>query len=287
MAEADKPVEPVVVAVEPVTAAPPVAEPAPAVTETAPAAPAAAVTPEPAAVTSTPTLLQEVVAERDAKAKPSEPAPVAESAKPAEAKAADAPKPTEAEAAKPAEPPKPVEYKYTLPETLKLDDAMKGKVHEAFDALRTGDAQKLIDLHNDALKTYAAEVDVHNRQAFADLRKQWRTEIMADPAMGGAGFQTTVKAVARMRDEIFDPVDLAPRKFDDGKPRLSAADEFLEYTGAGDHPVLWRALHRLAAMIGEPQAENLPANPRPTRVKAPRGLGSIYSEESRAKMNGQ
>jgi hypothetical protein len=88
---------------------------------------------------------------------------------------------------------------------------------------------------------------------------------MADPILGGSGHQTTSQAVARMRDLLIPKEMLAPRTFDDGKPRLSIADEFLESTGAGDHPVLWHILHNAARYLDEPQARDMPVNVRPPK----------------------
>jgi hypothetical protein len=199
-------------------------------------------------------------------AKPEEKKPeVKAEEKPAEAKATET-KP--AEAAKPA----PVEYKYTLPETLKLDDAAKTNLHAAFDKFRENPAegaQGLIDLHNKSLETFAKEVADNQRKVFYETRDGWRKEIMADPILGGSGHQTTAGVVARMRDLLVPKEMLAPRKFDDGSPRLSAFDEFLETTGAGDHPALWHLLHNAGRYLDEPAPP--PPNARPTADNGRRG----------------
>jgi hypothetical protein len=221
---------------------------------------------------STPTLLQEVVAEREAKVEPPVEAKPEVQAEPAKPEV----KPVEA-VVDPA-PLAAVEYKYTAPEQIKMDDALKGEVHKAFDDFRANPsegAQKLFDLAAQAMSNYATELDAKNRQAFADYRAEQRKAIMADPELGGSGHQTVKAAVARMRDLLFDPKDLQPRKNADGSPRLSAADEFLEYTGAGDHPVLWRALHRAASFFDEPQAGELPPNPRPPKDNGMRRPGRL------------
>lgn len=271
---------------------------------------------------SSPSLLQEVVAARDAKEQPAatEKAPEAKAsegseadkktAEPAvDAKAAEPPKDAakpddkkadekkpdakaaeakpDAKATEAPKAPEPVEYKYTLPETIKLDDATKTKAHAAFDAFRADptNPQPLIDFHNQAMTDYAKHLDFEQRRIFNETRKTWRSEIMADPNLGGAGHQTASQAIARMRDMLADPADLKPRKNNDGSDRMCAFDEMCEVTGVGDHPAFWRLLHNAARYLDEPQASDLPTNPRPTRVRAPRG--GLYSEESRAKMNGR
>ena len=243
---------------------------------------------------SEPSLLQTFDADKKAKeAKPAEAksaeAKPADPAKPAEAKPAEPAKDAKPEEAKPAEAakPEPIEYKYTLPEAIKLDDAHKADVHTAFDAFRADptNAQPLIDLHNKLMGEFAAQTDTHQRRVFNDYRAENRKAVMADPEIGGSGHQTAMGAIARMRDMLAPKGSLEPRKFDDGKPRLSEFDEFLESTGAGDHPLFLKILHNAARYLDEPQASQLPANPRPARVRAPKG--GIYSEESRAKMNGK
>ena len=91
-----------------------------------------------------------------AEPKPAEPTKPADG-KAAETKPAEA-KPAEAEA-KPTEPikPEPVEYKYTVPEVIKLDDARKAELHAALDEFRANPAegaQKLLDLHAGAMKAF-------------------------------------------------------------------------------------------------------------------------------------
>ena len=243
--------------VSPAPSGPPAGEPATA----APAAAdgAAAKPPQPE-----PSLLETLGKQPD---KPAE-------AKPAEAKPAEAAKPEEAkpaEAAKPAEP-APVEYKYTLPETLKMDDALKGEVHKAFDDFRADptNPQSLINLHAKAMQDFATQLDQQNRQAFADYRKSMRDKVMADPELGGAGHQTAMGAVARMRDLFVPEKDRAE------------FDEMLRVTGAGDHPAMLRLLHNAAKWFDEPAVA--PPEARPAKGNGRRPNGGLYSEESRAKM---
>lgn len=236
-------------------------EPAPAPVVEPAAAPAVV---EPAAPAAEPTLLQKHDAEAAAKAaKPAEPAKPeaakpaeakpAEPAKPVEAKPADAPKP-EGEPAPAAEPAalEPVEYKYELPETIKLDDATRTSFHTALDAFRTdpaAGAQGLIDLHNKTMTDYAKSVADEQHKVWNDTRKGWQTEVMADEQLGGAGFQTTMGAIARMRDLLVP------------EGRRAAFDSFLQVTGAGDHPEFLRILHNAARLYDE--APMAPPNPRP------------------------
>ena len=150
----------------------------------------------------------------------------------------------------------PVDYKYELPETLKMDDAQKGEFHQALDAFRgeTSNPQKLIDLHNKVMANAMEEVRRNQYATFNDTRKQWQDKVRADEELGGAGFETTMRAVARMRD-LF----VAPEHRD-------AFNEMLRVTGAGDHPEFLRVFHRAARFFDEPRMP-------PTDIKPPPRIG--------------
>jgi hypothetical protein len=276
-----------------VIAAPdPTSAPAEAAAATPPDA--AAVSPDPekpafAPHTETPSLLAEhdkTAAEKAAKpaAEPAQPAAEAgkEPGTPAEAKPAEPTKPADAkteakpaevkpEEAKPAEPvkPEPVEYKYALPETIKLDDARKGELHAALDEFRANPAegaQRLLDMHAAQMQRFAETTLENQHKAFADTRKGWRTEVLA---VGGAGHQTAMQAVARARDALVPSEMLEPRKYDDGSPRLSQFEEFLRVTGAGDHPVFARILHNADRFISEAPFTPIEIAPPPNNGRAP------------------
>lgn len=277
------PQEPVA-AQAPVAPGPDASVPAPAVIpEPAPAAPAAdAKAVDPTA--PVPSLLQEFDKDKAGKDKPvapndkataAEPAadPVKDAKPAADAKPAEAPKPDDAakpaEAAKAAEPakPEPIEYKYELPATLKMDDAQKGEVHALFDGFRADPVkgvQGLIDYHAKAMTDFAtkfaADALKNQHDVFNETRKNWRTEVKADDEIGGAGYQTSMGAVARMRDLVASDM-MTARKWDDGSPRASELDEFLMTTGAGDHPVFLKMMHRFARFFDE--ASPPPPNPQP------------------------
>jgi hypothetical protein len=234
------------VAAEPVVA--PVAE-APAV-----AAPVESVAAE--APVAAPSLLETF----DAENKPAE--VVAEPAKEA---ATEAPKGGEkpADGAPVAEVPalEPVDYKYTLPETMKMDDTLKGDVHKAFDAFRANPsegAQALVDIYTKATsefaKNYAEDLTRKQWDTFAETRRGWQTEVMADPEIGGAGFQTSMGAIARVRDALVPPSE------------REAFETMLRVTGVGDHPQFLKMLHRGARFIDE-------APQPPQNIKPPTGNG--------------
>lgn len=238
---------PAVVATPEPVAGPAVSEPSPVVPEpVAPAAVPAPVTEPPATEVPEPELglLRKFDAEKKEEAKAPEPK-------------ADAPKPVEAKAAevKPGEqpPPAPVEYKFEMPEGFKADgpkmEMFTGILGEGHVAPELG--QKLVNLHAEAMTEYANFLRAEQWKTFHETRAEWRKEAMADPEIGGAGYQTAMGAIARMRDLLVPASEMA------------AFDKFLADTGADDHPQMLKMLHRAARWLDEPQAGDVPANPKP------------------------
>ena len=245
---------------------PNVAEPAPVTTApaaapTSQAAPAPAATKpvEPAPISEpaapAPTLLEKYDAEKAAST--TLPA-VAEAA--ATTKAAPAPAAAPAQAAPAQAPPTqaapteatPVEYKYTLPETITMDDALRSQVHTAFDHFRANPAegaQELVNLHEKQMQEFANYMDKRQRDVWNETKQGWAKKVLADPELGGSGYQTTMGAVARMRDLFV------------AENHRSEFEDMIRTTGVGDHPAFLRMLHQAARYFDEPSLP--PPNPRP------------------------
>ncbi len=220
-----------------------------------------------------------------ADAKPVEPAKDPAKAEVAKPDAAAA-KP---EDAKPAEPAKlePVVYEYKLPDTLKMDDALKGKTHSAFDAFRADPvkgAQALVDLHNEQMQAfatdYAAQTLENQQRAFAATRRQWQNEHRADPEIGGAGYDTALEAIARVRDIAVSSAKRGTPQYD---ADMKSFNDFLRITGAGDHPAFLKFVHNAARFVDEPQYSSLPGDIKPAPGNG-RGKRSLYSDASIEKM---
>lgn len=262
-----------------------------------PAAPAAG--DAPATVEGTPSLLEKFDSEAAAKAKDTAAADgdaaKGADAKPAEAKPADGDKAADAKGdakaddkgevkaadAKPedkatdkgTEQPSlleqataPIVYEYALPETIRMDDATRGEFHTALDGFRTDPAkgaQALVDLHNKTMTDYAAHLLDEQHRAFNKTRADWNKEVLADEQLGGAGHQTAMGAVARMRDMFVAEKD---------RP---AFEQFLRITGAGDHPQFLKLLHNAARLFDEPGLPPPDAKPPPNNGRAP-GRSRIY-----------
>lgn len=280
---ADDPVQPVVVVPVETPAAPVEAAPvAPAETVVAPAAPVVAAPVEaPKGEThpsEIPSLLEEA-AKKPEEAKPAAEAKPVEPAKPGEEKPAEAAKPAEA---KPAEvapaPPEKIEWKFELPETIKADEPTMARFTGALDGLmkpetRAESAQNLLNQHNEAMIAYDKQLREGQIKAFNDTRAEWRKQVMADAQIGGAGHQTAMGAIARMRDMAIS--DARP-----GTPQYEADakefNDFLRITGAGDHPAYLKQLHRFARFFDEPSVPAPGAQPTKTNG-APPGGKSLYA----------
>ena len=273
-------------------AAPAPASPAPegAATPAVAAVPAVAPAAEakPAESERAKTLLEKFDAEQAEKAKPAEKAAEAKpgdkpaekvEAKPGEkpAEVKEGEKPAEAEPAKP----EVFAYEYKLPETIKMDDAVKGEFHTALDGFRADPAkgaQGLVDLHNKAMMQFAEETVRNQFKVFNETKADKEKEVMADPEIGGAGHQTAMKAIARARD-------LTISSAKPGTPRYvrehKEFNEFIEATGAGSWPAFLRLLHNAARYTDEPQAHEQPLSDlRPPKGNG-RGPGSkLYDHPS-------
>ena len=257
---------------DPTTAAPvasdPAAAPAIAVVDSAaspaaPAAPAAptAPAPAPAAVAAAP---------EPAPAIPAAPTPAHEiptlletaTAKPTEPEKPAAGEPTTAAA------PAPFTYEpFVIPDGITADPERIAAYTALLSEHRVPQetAQKLLDLHAATMQQQAAAMAADQQRAFTEMRNDWATQIRGDAELGGSGYQTTVHAVAEMRD-LFVAAEHR-KEFDD----------FLRVTGAGDHPAFWRLLNNAAKRFREPAMPNYTPAPVPDRGAPPRGARGSFA----------
>lgn len=252
----------------------------PAAPAPAPAAESAPAAPPPVAQSASPELpLAQPVQPEPAPVTPE--APVAEAPKPAETpesepslletelakidaakeKPGDKPEGEKTEAPKPEAEAAPLyDFKpYTLPEGFKPDDASLKSFNDTLikpDLDPQARGQALIDMHLAEMTKYAELTSKEQWRVFNETRKGWRREVMADPEIGGAGFDTAMRHVATARD-LFVP------EKDRGQ-----FDQFLRTTGAGDNPAFLRFLNAVGRRWAEPSAP-----PRGDGYKPPKDIG--------------
>lgn len=246
----------------------------PAATETAAAE-------APAAAEPIKTILGDLDAASDKLAEGGDPAKPVDAAKPADG--AEAPKP--ADAGTPEAVAQEIAFEFQWPELLQKDDAKVGAFTDALKELRNPDAptaqaaaQKLLDMHVDALKTfatqYAQDAQAASREAWGNVQTDWRNRVMGDPELGGAGHDTSIKACARMRDMLVSSAKPGTPRYE---REMREFQEFDQMTGASNHPALLRILHNAARLLDEPQAENLPTEIKPSKTNGRAPKSSMYT----------
>ena len=248
--------------IQPATETPAAPVAAEAAAAPAPVSETPQVTSEPAA--AEPVGIKETLLETVSKELAAETAP-----KPEAAPVVETEKKSEAEAAKPeGEQPKietapveaatlaPIEYKYAVPEGFELNDERKGEMTTALDAFRADptNIQPLLDLAAKSTIEAVNKVRGDQVELFNNTLEDWEKQIMADPEIGGAGYETAKRAVARARNELVPAKDMPD------------FEHFLRVTGAGSHPAFWRMMHRAAAYIDEPRES-------PDHILPPKDIG--------------
>jgi hypothetical protein len=154
------------------------------------------------------------------------------------------------------EPPQPITYSnFEIPEGFKFNEQRLEETKAVFAKYNLSQeaGQELVNLHTNVLKEMASATLAEQHRVFGEMRKQWANTARADEQIGGSGFETSMQAIARMRD-LFVPE----------KDRASF-DEFLRITGAGDHPAFLKLLHNAARRFDEPQPPNAVGTPVPQK----------------------
>lgn len=240
---------------------------------------------------------KEEPAKPEGEVKPAEPVKAAE-AKPAEEPvkpAVDAKPPEPVKAPEPVVPPpapEPVKYEFALPEGLRADekkiDAFSALLNEAHLPAELGKVvgEKLLGLHNEAAKEYSDFVAREQHRVFNETRDGWNKDVLAHPEIGGAGHVTAMRKIARVRDAVISsaPVGTAEYLAD-----VAAYEDFLRITGAGDHPAHLAMMYRMDKFIGEPQADEMPTNIRPTPQNGarPGNFKQVMYDNPRSTQNGR
>jgi hypothetical protein len=138
-----------------------------------------------------------------------------------------------------------------LPETLTLSDEQRGDVATSFDAFRAdpkAGAQALVDLHNKFIGQAMEHIASEQWRVFREMTTDWAKLTMADPVIGGAGHDTAMEKIARVRDRL---ASTAPEGSEQRTKEIAELNTLLRVTGVGNHPALLRLLHNAAPFIRE------------------------------------
>ena len=149
----------------------------------------------------------------------------------------------------------PEKYEFKLPEGFK---AAPEQIAAFTDLLGSVDvrtqegAQALMDLHTKALKDYAEATAQRQQDVFAETRAKWVKDFD--------------KQAGNRRDTILNDAKWTIGEvFKDAKDR-QAFNDFLSFTGAGDHPLMINALAKVAKRLRERTAppQGVPMRGEPT-----------------------
>lgn len=254
---------------------------APAAPEAAPAASTPAGDPPPAATEAAPKAPGETTAEPAAEPAKS----LLETAKAIEGDAKpDAPLATEQQPPAEAAPPAAVEYKYELGEHLVMPEEMRTELHTLLDTFRADptNLQPLVDFHQARLLDIATQARENQFKVFNEMREGWRTDVMADPELGGSRHATAMSAVARVRD---DYVSLHPRGTPQYEADHRAFTDMLNFSGVGDNPAMLRFLHNVYQGTREARA---PIDPNPKLPpQRPAGGSPLHDNPRSPQSNGR
>ena len=186
--------------------------------------------------------------------------------------------PTPAEAA-PAEAPaqipvtpQPITYAdFTLPDGFAKEDGPFNAFTEIAGAhqIPQEEAQKLVDLYVSEAQKLRDSIFREQVQIFKETRDEWSRQRRSDPVLGGASYDTTLNSIKLARERLVPEAD------------RDEFNQFLQVTGAGDHPAFHRLLYRAARLFNEPTAADVPsAGIRPPRdINRPpgrAGRNSLY-----------
>lgn len=277
---------PVVVETAAPVAAPAVAESAPAVVVETPAVVEAPAAETPVAEPAAPVVDEPEAKPAEEPKAPERPKTLLEKADEAAKEAADKAKKPGEESAKLDEAAKPPEgdvppLEFEVPANLKVVPEQLAEFTDLLRSTKSGDlkesGQKLLDMHAKAIETFAKN---YVQQTSDNQWKVWNEliatkdkEVLADPVIGGAGHDTAMAAIVRMRDLGVPETDRA------------AFTEMLNVTGVGSWPPFLRMLHRFAEIFDEPP---MPAPggkpPKDAHIQQPRGQFALLHDHPSSQM---
>ena len=143
------------------------------------------------------------------------------------------------EPAAPAEPkPEPVvpeTYDFRAPEGATLDTAAIERATPIFKelGLTQDQAQKLVDLYPKITENIVKA----NNDAYTAMREGWVSELKADKEIGGK-LDHVAAEIGKLKQQLPAAV-------------RDAFNEAVNFTGAGDHPAVVRALYEISKLVNE------------------------------------
>lgn len=159
--------------------------------------------------------------------------------------------------------PEPLKYEaLELPEGVTLNAETLTKFDEVLGTAQVPAEvrQELANMHLAEAQRFQEHLQAEQHRIFGETRREWRNQIMSDPELGGAGFQTNLAAAQRML-QMFVPPE-----------RREAMDQALIATGMADHPEFFRLMVNLAKFYDEPASPPLAQKPPADIGRRPNGV---------------
>lgn len=175
-----------------------------------------------------------------------------EAAKPADA----APAPTEA----PAEaPPAPKYDPFELPEGLSFEPERVALLTDELGKLEVAGkvdhatmqqfGQSLINLHTQEMTRAVDAIRQHQIDTWNATNQKWQDEVKSDPVIGGNRLETAMQVCGSVIEEFGGTRDAKTGEVN--KDEVKALREALASTGAGNHPLIVKFVHRIGEALGE------------------------------------
>lgn len=170
---------------------------------------------------------------------------------------------------KPAEPIVYEEFKF--PEGAKVDKEEINKFTDVIGKynLTQEAAQELVDMHVNAVQSITKQAHADQWQVFNDQQKEWRTQIMADPVLGGSGHQTAMQKVGQAVETVIKDPD-----------RIKAFQEALAVTGAGNNPEIVRFVHDVHKYTRQGEILNTPIGAPPDIGPKPKTKAALMYDNT-------
>lgn len=195
--------------------------------------------------------------------KPEGEKPADDAAKPKDAAEAD---PDKKDATAEIPPPAPIKYEaFKIPETIKLDDKKLAEFSELAGAAQVNQetAQKLVDLYVADAQQMAQDLRAEQRRTWDTLNDTWKSELRADPTIGGNRLETSLSIAKAVIEEYGGSAE--------------QVQELLAHTsnnGMGNFPGFVRLLHNIGTKLNVFEDSIVPANPQsPKAQKSPGNRG--------------
>jgi len=130
----------------------------------------------------------------------------------------------------------PETYTFTAPEGVTLDPAILAEVSPIFKdlGLSQDSAQKLVDFYQKQTSNIQSDL----AKNVDKTRSDWRDQVRADPTIGSKLTSHVLPEIGRAFDKLPAEVSKSFR-------------EALDFTGAGDHPSVVRALYEWSKLVSE------------------------------------